>query len=225
MAAIRDLSDTLDILGAKPSDVLVRGPDRWQTTTAIQAGQALLSGPIGQAPSWQTLSGGTGLWQMIEDVTLPTTLAVNVYHQTTVPANAQEIEYSYIIPAISGGVTPAFRFNADAGNHYNVINRIIISTPAQQLARLLNQTLLRIIHSTGTPMQNVHWCEARIMQPAINGAVFVRLTAITQDMTTTDTMAFWLPSPTAALSQIGLTSTAPNGLPAATRIVVRAAIP
>lgn len=61
MAARRDVSASLDVLGQQPGDILFRGPEFWSPVPQAQAGYVLTSGGPGQAPAWAPPGGSTGL--------------------------------------------------------------------------------------------------------------------------------------------------------------------
>ncbi len=60
MAAVQDISDTLDILAQNIGSVLVRATDRWRAATGEAAGKVLTSQGTGLAPTWETPGGGGG---------------------------------------------------------------------------------------------------------------------------------------------------------------------
>lgn len=60
MAAIQDISDTLDILAQDIGSVLARATDRWRALPAGAAGEVLTSQGADVLPEWQPAAGGGG---------------------------------------------------------------------------------------------------------------------------------------------------------------------
>jgi len=63
MAAIQDLSDSLDILSQTVGKLLVRATDRWRAAVEGSPGDVLTQGPAGQPPSFQPSAGAGGVVQ------------------------------------------------------------------------------------------------------------------------------------------------------------------
>lgn len=63
MAAIGDISESLDVLAQTVGDILVRATDRWRTPPAGTFGQVLTNRGPGSPPEWVTAAGGGGLVQ------------------------------------------------------------------------------------------------------------------------------------------------------------------
>lgn len=63
MAAIQNVSDTLDVLGQTVGDILYRAADRWRGLTAGAAGEVLTAQGPGQPPAWLPTGGGGGVPQ------------------------------------------------------------------------------------------------------------------------------------------------------------------
>jgi len=59
MAAIQDISDTLDILGQTVGDVLVRATDRWRPPPTGNVGEVLTHAGPGAPPGWATPAPAT----------------------------------------------------------------------------------------------------------------------------------------------------------------------
>lgn len=60
MAAIQDVSDSLDALAQTVGSILVRASDRWRDAAAGIAGDVLTNMGPGVAPEWQPAAGGGG---------------------------------------------------------------------------------------------------------------------------------------------------------------------
>lgn len=60
MAAVQDISDSLDVLAQTVGDILVRATDRWRAPAAGAAGQVLTHQGAGAAPEWASAAGGGG---------------------------------------------------------------------------------------------------------------------------------------------------------------------
>lgn len=63
MAAVQDISDSLDVLAQNVGDVLVRAVDRWRAPPVGSVGDVLVYNGDAAPPNWQTLTPGAGVVQ------------------------------------------------------------------------------------------------------------------------------------------------------------------
>lgn len=60
MAAIQDISESLDVLAQNVGSILARAADRWRALDAGDVGEVLTSQGAGVLPEWQPAAGGGG---------------------------------------------------------------------------------------------------------------------------------------------------------------------
>jgi len=224
VAARRDISQNLDILGGEPGDVLARGIEFWERVRPTEVGQSFISGPPGQLPQWQGLTPGAGGYQQIEDVTLVSGLPIGTNHSTVIPAGVVEVEYTVIVPSISPGMRMRIRLNLDTGANYW----------RQNSGLKINGTFVRQTISgsngwypfhTGNPnpigKQLVHM---RLNSLPDNSRRLVTWRAYSSDQNTMSGGGTHIVSPAAALSSIEIAGDSGAGLPAGAQIIVRATV-
>lgn len=225
VAAVNDLSDTLDLLGSVTGDVLVRGPERWQSTEPATAGQVLTSGQPGAAPGWQNLPGGPGLWQQVVDVTLTAALALGAYHQVSVPSSAQELEFDIHVPATASGTVLAMKFNASTLSNYGYVVSAVNNNGAA-LVEVLPQEFQVKLHQFSLPaIVAKTFTHGRVWQADANGNAGFWAEATLGATRMLRVTGQWTREGSVQMSQIGFASTAGQGLPIGTRIIIRICVP
>jgi len=225
VAAVRDLSDNLDLLGGVPGDILARGLDRWQVSRPTNPGQQLISQLPGIPPVWTDPAGGIGVWQQLEDTTLSAGLGLNVYHEVPIPANAQELEFTFHTPAVVTGVMPALRLNADNGGNYSWMQQGV-KNPATAFVQVQAGTTFIRLGSTQIGLMTARTSmRGRIFQPAASTNVNYDCSMNSGGINMLKMQGAWVWSGTPKISALGFTSVSGVGLPIGTRIIVRAAIP
>jgi len=225
VAAVRDLSDNLDLLGAVPGDILARGMDRWEVSRPTNPGQQLISQLPGIPPVWTDPAGGIGIWQQIEDTTLSAGLGLNAYHEVAIPANAQELEFTFFIPATGGGVMPVARINADNGTTYSWMQQGV-KNPATAFVQVqANTTFIRLGSTQIGVMTARTSMRGRIFQPAASGNSNYECQMNSGGINMLSMQGAWVWSGSPHISALGFASVSGVGLPIGTRIIVRAAIP
>lgn len=224
IAAIQDLSATLDILGALPGDIIARGPELWVKVRPTQAGQSLISQSAGQPPVYQTIGSQAGLWVQIEDVTLPADLGLNVLHNVAIPANVKEVRAIVMFTPNATGVSLATRLNNDAGANYFYSQMATDSAGALQSAKLTAQTSLLFEHSGNVPNVQYGRLAVEMLQHAGNGRVQISAVLSGGFVLQTHATGQWTNLGAALLSNVGFMSVAGVGLRAGTRIIVQATI-
>jgi len=222
VAAVRDLSDNLDILGPNVGGILTRGADRWEAPAAAQAGQILVAQAPGTPAAWETLTLGTPFWGQLADVTLPAPLAVGVYQQVSIPSNAQELEFTIYIPAVAGGIVPTARINADAGNNYAYGHVGVTQAGASVVAAGSNPSFIRLSANVSGFITQALSARGRVFQPVPSGRAFFEAETAYSGGGMLAIRGSWAFAGTPNISQLGFASFSGNGLPAGTRIIVRA---
>ncbi len=221
VAAVQDLSDTLDLLGTLPGDIIARGPDGWRVSSPTQPGQVPMSQAAGLAPVWQTLTGGVGIWQGVEDVTLAVPLALNAYHSVAIPPTTQrEVEFTVFIPTTASGVAPACRLNGSAAANYfiqqqGMLNANVLTVFAQ------NQTQWRLNHSSMGNLTGKHWIRGRVFQDTAGENVGLWADYESGGNAMLQVKGAWVFAGAQPLAAISFGSMGGQGLPAGTRIIVR----
>lgn len=136
MAAILDVSATLDILAQTVGGVLVRATDRWRAPPPGNLGDVLTNQGNGAPPIWQAAGGGGGVTQaeLPESPILPDNtvtfydIAVSNYVEVVVSLEVVKFNTSstpQIRLSTDGGVT----FKAGAADYYNfVLNQSLINS-------------------------------------------------------------------------------------------------
>jgi len=223
VAAKRDLSETLDILGAVAGDILVRGAESWYTTQAPDPGMLLYSGAPGTPPTWQALSNAPAVWHPIEDVTLTSGLALNAYYQMSVPTNAQELEILAAIPNVATGVGPALRLNNQGGGQYTFTQTGTKNGGGAVTGQFTNATKIDLWAASFGNFTSRSYLKATIFQvgASLNAGFIAHVTHRGTDSLVVQGQ--WVFGGNPKINQIGLGSISGVGIPAGTRIVTRAA--
>ncbi len=225
MAAIRDLSETLDILGGLPSDVLGRGPDLWQAVRPAQAGQMLVSGAPGDAPNWQTLSPGSGVWQQLQDKTLASDLGIDVYEEVVIPAGVNKIEFDLLAPAAAFSINPRMNVNGLTTSIYNAQVAYGSSGTTIVATSSLNGSAFGFFHSSQFAVNRAMMVFGQILLRASGSLLMVKGSGVTGVPRTAEMTGFATLPAGESITKIGFQSNVGSGLPAGTRIVVRGALP
>jgi len=118
MAAINDISESLDVLGQTIGDVLVRATDRWRPPPAGSVDDVLTyKGPL-TPPVWQSPGGGGGATQSI----VPGTPIVP--DGTQISYDVDVDDYAEVCVQMDGigfdaSSRPLFRFSTDGGTTFH----------------------------------------------------------------------------------------------------------
>lgn len=224
VVALRDLSDTLDILGSNPGDIIVRGIQRWEAIVAPSAGLILTSSTPGNPPSWLGVPPGSGVWQQIADTTLAATLGIGVYHQVAIPAQAKEVEWNLWIPAPAITLRPVIRLNNNSGANYFSAGTGTTSLGAAKAGRFVSETELRLIFESATSAAARTVARGRIWQADIAERIGVFFESNYGGTVSYNATGQYAPPASAILSQVGFASNTGQGLPAGTRIITRIAV-
>lgn len=117
MAAITDISNSLDILAQSVGSVLVRAVDRWRAPPAGNPGDVLTYNGGALPPTWSPAAGGGGIGQ----ADLPATPIVPDGTQSQYDidvTNYAELVISFLTVAFSGSSYPLIRLSIDGGLTY-----------------------------------------------------------------------------------------------------------
>lgn len=225
VAARQDLTDTLDILGALAGGIIARGPDQWEGVSPTQAGQALISGPTGQAPTYQTIGSQDGLWVQVEDVTLPADLALNAFHDTVIAGNWNAIEYQALLKGSPSGQQPLMRFNDDAGLNYqgSLIAQVVSAAPVGY--GYAANSVVRLIRPTDAPMTGNFLITLRIVHFLDTEQLQITMTLGNSSQNQCIGQYYWLNQTANPLTKISIMSSSGVGLRKNTRIMLRAVFP
>lgn len=118
MAARNDLSEVLDLFGFSEGAMLYRGPDYWAAAFPTEAGQVPVSGGPGEPIAFQTLTGSGGSWQIIQETTLTSDLALNEKVSINFPSTWLELDLTWFFPFNATGINPQLQFASDTGSKY-----------------------------------------------------------------------------------------------------------
>jgi len=225
IAAIHDLSDTLDILGALAGDILVRGTDLWEKGRPTAPGQVLMSNAPGQPPTWQTIGSQDGLWVQIEDFTLPADLGLNVWHETVIDPGWKALEYQVLTAATPSGQEPIIQLNKDTATKYkgSLIYQLSAGNPIGYTYN--TSPNFQIIKPADAPLTGINFITLSAVQQQITGFIEVRIVLANSSNHQSIGQGIYTGLAGAAVTNVRVTSSAGVGLKKNTRILVRAIFP
>jgi len=125
MAALGDISETLDILAQTPGNILVRAVDRWRNATGYAVGRVLTAQAVGTPPIWAAPGGGVfqnevpGSPLVLDgtksqyDIDVSAYMSVQIISQTIALSASQGL---YVRASVDGGVT--FKAGATDYSHF-----------------------------------------------------------------------------------------------------------
>lgn len=115
MAAIGDVSETLDVLAQTIGSVLVRASDRWRSPPPGQLGYVLTHKGPGQSPVWQAAGGGVS-----PSVVPPTPITADGTVNNYVIDVSAYAQVTLMLDAITFGVADRldFVFSLDGGSTF-----------------------------------------------------------------------------------------------------------
>lgn len=116
MAAIGDISNSLDVLGQTVGDILVRAVDRWRPPAPGGAGQVLTNQGPGAPPIWSAPPGG-----MVQTVLAGTPIAVDDTVSEYILDVALQFSLELVLDAIvfASSDRAGLRFSTDGGVSYH----------------------------------------------------------------------------------------------------------
>ncbi len=157
MAAVQDISESLDVLAQKVGSLLVRTGDRWRDVAPGNPGDVLTHGADGTPPEWQPAAGGGGFsgGALVEKTS------------------------DQVIPS---GANTVLTWNAEvydtAGLHDDVTNNSRIVVPADTSWITLNANVRWTSNSSGSRILRFR----KNGDAVYPGAAAVRVNAYTQSM-------------------------------------------
>jgi len=222
IAAIQDLSDTLDILGAVPGSVLVRASGLWEVRTPGVAGYVLTAQTPPAPAAWAPQLSAPGSWVQIENKILTSALAIGVNHVIAIPTNVQELELVVYQASTTLGTRTRVRFNGDtAGNYYRQVHGVTSSNGHLRQTIAAGNGIWPFL-TTQTPITSLNLVRLQINQnPGLN-RVHVTYNGYSGHQTSMQGGCAWLNSPATRISTIEVASDQGEGMAIDTQIITRA---
>lgn len=224
VAALQDLSDTLDILGALAGDIIGRGPELWQHVRPTDVGQVLTSQGPGVLPAFQAAAGGGGGWTELEDTTLTSSLSIGERMNVDIPGNAKQVQIDIYIPFHATGYRPVIQMNDVGASEYNISTLDWGIGPALTKFAVGSVSGIRFYRNANTPDTGMIWGHWNFFQPTDSD----RMNAIGQTYSSTQLagqmMGQWQNPSGVRVTKIGFQSQTGVGLQSGTRVIARAVL-
>ncbi len=116
MAAIGDISESLDVLGQTIGDILVRAADRWRPIPAGNVGDVVTKSAPGLPPVWQAPSGGIVQAELAESPISPDSSVNNYVFDVSTYI---DVEITCLEVDLDGSSDIQMEVSTDAGVSYH----------------------------------------------------------------------------------------------------------